>query len=179
LLARTSIGGLLLEEVDGWTFSVQQDIIAGTFRDDPGILRIKTITANSLPHPVTHDACLSRAAELAEMANATPSDWNMQKSITGPYGSANFERGSDRVYCWYCCRSPGIIVGAYTCPAKLTRTYANRGVRSQCNRMITSAIFDRRIWGANDEITQLMIDVLGPDDPPDENDGDARVIRRE
>jgi hypothetical protein len=30
--------------------------------------------------------------------------------------------------------------------------------------MITTAIFDRRIWGANDEITQVLIALLGADD---------------
>src|SRR5436309_13280182 len=54
LFARTSIGGLLLDDVEGWTFTVQQDVITGKFRDDPGILRITTVKANTLPHPVTH-----------------------------------------------------------------------------------------------------------------------------
>ena len=168
MFARTSIGGLLLEEVDGWTFNVQHGVIAGKFRDDPGILRIKTIAANRLPQPVTHDACLSRAAQLAEVAEAKPSDWKMTQSVTGPYGSANFERGSDRVYCWYCCRAPGVIVASYSCPEKHARTLANRGLRMQCNCMITTAVFDRRIWGANDEMTHLLIALLGADEAPDE-----------
>ena len=167
MLPRTAVGGPLLEDVEGWTFNVQDGVIAGKFRDDPGILRIKMIAANKLPHPVTHAACLSHAAELAQLADAKPSDWRTSHSITGPYGSANFERGSDRVYCWYCCRAPGLIIGSYSCPTDVSRTFANRGLRMQCNCMITSAIFDRRDWGANDEITQVVIAMLSADDAQD------------
>jgi hypothetical protein len=161
---RTSIGGLLLEDVEDWTFTAQGDVISGRFRDDSGIMRIKTIASNRMPQPVSHEACLTRVVELAELADARPSDWKMSQSITGPYGSANFLRGSDRVFCWYCCRSPGVIVGTYSCDEALARTSANRWLRVQCNCMITSAIFDRRIWGANDEITHLLIALLGADD---------------
>jgi hypothetical protein len=157
--------------VEGWSFAVQHGVIAGRFRDDVGILRITTVAANRLPHPVTHEACLLRAAKLADVADPKPSDWKTSPSVTGPYGSANFDRGSDRVFCWYCCRSPGVIVGTYSCPAEVSRTFANRGVRMQCNRMITTAVFDRRIWGANDEITQVVIALLGADDVQDEDAG--------
>jgi hypothetical protein len=37
--------------------------------------------------------------------------------------------------------------------------------------MITTAVFDRRIWGANDEITQVVIALLGADDVQDEDAG--------
>jgi hypothetical protein len=164
MFARTSIGGLLLEDVEGWAFNVQNDVITGKFRDDPGILRITTIAANKLPHPVTHEACLLRAALLAELVDPKPNDWKRLQSVTGPYGSASFDRGSDRVFCWYCCRAPGVIVGTYSCSADLARANANRWLRAQCNCMITTAIFDRRIWGANDEITQVLIALLGADD---------------
>src|SRR5690348_13739295 len=106
MFARTSIGGLLLDDVEGWTFNVQHDVITGSFRDDPGILRITVIASNKLPTPVTDQACLAYAAQLAEVADAKPADWKMSQSVTGPYGSAHFERESDRVFCWYCCRAP-------------------------------------------------------------------------
>ena len=168
MFARTSIGGLLLEEVDGWTFNAQDGVIAGRFRDDPGTLLITTIASNRLPGPVTHEACFARAAQLAEVTDPTPADWKTLHSVTGPYGSANFERGLDRVYCWYCCRAAGVIVGTYSCPAEVTRTFTNRALRAQCHGMITSAIFDRRIWGADDEITRVLIALLGADDLQDE-----------
>ena len=168
MLARTSVGGLLLEDVEGWTFAVQDGVIAGRFRDDPGILRITTVPSNNLPQPVTHQACLSRAAELAEVANPRPSDWKMSQSVTGPYGSVNFDRGSDRVFAWYCCRGPGLIVGTYACPAELSRTFANRSLRVQCNCMITTAVFDRRGWGGDDEITRVLTALLGADDAQEE-----------
>lgn len=164
MFPRTSIGGLLFEDVEGWTFSVQDGVIAGTFRDEPGMLRITTVAANRLPQPVTHEACILRAAKLAEVMDPTPSDWKMSQSVTGPYGSANFERGSDRVFCWYCCRAPGVIIGTYACPVELSRTHANRWVRAQCNGMITTAVFDRRAWGGSDELTQVLIALLGADD---------------
>jgi len=168
MFARTSIGGLLLEEVEGWTFNLERGVIAGKFRDDTGILRITTIAANKLQHPVTHEACLSHAAGLAEVADPKPSDWKMSQSITGPYGSTNFERGGDRVFCWYCCRAPGVILGTYSCPADLARAAANRWLRAQCNSMITTAVFDRRTWGADDEITRVLIALLGADDAQNE-----------
>jgi hypothetical protein len=167
MLARTSVGGLLLEEAEGWTFTVQDGVISGKFREESGVLRIGTIPSNRLAQPVTHEACLSHAAELAGVANPTPSHWKTSQSITGPYGSAHFDRGSDRVYVWYCCRSPGVIVGAYACPADMARTYSNRGLIIQCNCMISSAIFDRRIWGADDEITRLLSALMGGDDAQD------------
>jgi hypothetical protein len=168
MLTRTSIGGLLLEEVEGWTFAVQDGIIAAKFREDSGILRIATIPSNRMPHPVTHDACLGQAAKLAEAGDPTPSNWKRSQSITGPYGSASFDRGSDRVYVWYCCRSPGVIVGTYSCTVDLSRTSANRSLRMQCSCMISTAIFDRRDWGADDEITRVMIDLFRQDDAQEE-----------
>ena len=167
MFARTSIGGLLLEDVEGWTFTVQHAAIVGSFRDDPGILRITVIASNKLPTPVTHEACLAHAAKLAEVADPKPADWKRLQSVTGPYGSVNFDRGSDRVFCWYCCRAPGVIVGTYSCPEKLARTHPNRWLRAQCNSMITTAVFDRRSWGANDEMTKVLIALLGADDTQD------------
>ena len=146
MFARTSIGGLLLEDVDGWTFVVQGGVIGGTFRDEPGVLQIAIVPSNTLPLPVTHDICLSRAADLAQAGRLRPSIWKRSESVTGPYGSAEFERGSDQVYVWYCCRAPGVIVGAYSCPTEQARSWANRGVRVQCRSMITTAVFDRRAW---------------------------------
>ena len=154
----------MLEDATGWTFAVQDGVITGKFGADPGILRIATFASNKLPHPVTHDACLSRAAELADVPDRRPSDWDTSTSVTGPYGSAKFDRGTDRVYVWYCCRAPGVIVGTYACPVDFTRTFANRGVRVQCHGMITTAVFDRRIWGADDEITRVLIALLAADD---------------
>jgi hypothetical protein len=164
----TPVGGLLLDDVEGWTFAVHDGVIAGRYKNEPGVLRIATIASNRLPHPVTHAECLSRAAELAEVADPKPSDWMTSQSLTGPYGSASFDRGSDRVFVWYCCRSPGVIVGAYSCPADLSGTWAIRGLRVQCNCMITTAIFDRRIWGADDEITRVLTALLGADDAQEE-----------
>jgi hypothetical protein len=168
MFARTSIGGLLLEDVAGWRFVIQDGVIAAKFPKDEGILRIKTIASNRMPHPVTHDACLAQAAQLAEAGDPKPANWIRSQAITGPYGSANFDRGADRVYVWYCCRSPGVIIGTYSCTIDLSHTSANRGLRAQCSCMISTAIFDRRIWGADDEITRLLTTLLAKNDaPPD------------
>jgi hypothetical protein len=161
MFVRTSIGGLLLEEVEGWTFVVHGDVISGKFRDEPGVLQITIVAPDALPLPVTHDACLLRAAGLAHVADLRPSDWKRSEALTGPYGSAEFDRESDQVYVWYCCRSPGTIVGSYSCSTVLSRTWANRGVRQQCRSMITTAVFDRRAWGGDDAITRWLNAELG------------------
>ena len=166
MFERTPIGGLLLENVDGWTFTVQDGVIVGRFPDDLGVLLMTTIASNKLPNPVTHETCFAHAAQLAAVEDATPSDWITLQSVTGPYGSANFRRGLDRVYCWYCYRAPGLIVGAYCCQADLTRTYESKRLQRQCNQMITSAVFDHRIWGVDNEMTRLLIALLGADDTP-------------
>jgi hypothetical protein len=166
MLDRTSIGGLLIEEAQDWAFSVQDRIIAGRFRDDSGILRMTTIAPNQLSQPVTHEECLSHCAALAEVTEK-PADWYRGESGTGPYGSASFQRGSDRVFVWYCARLGGLIVGAYACAADVSRTRENRGIRARCNYMITSALFDRRIWGGDDELTRWMTALLAADDPSD------------
>ena len=163
MFARTSVGGLLLEEVEGWTFAVHDGVIAGKCGTDPGLLRIATFASNKLPNPITHEACLARAAELVGVANPRPSEWRTSLSVTGPYGSVSFERGPDRIYAWYCSRSPGLIVGAYSCPADSADTFPSRGIRIQCNCMITTAVFDRRVWGADEPVTRVLTDLLGPD----------------
>src|SRR4051812_23330573 len=167
MLSRTPIGGLLLEEAEEWKFVVHDGVIAGTYQSEPGILRIATIPSTVLPQPVTHDACLARSAELAKLTNPRPADWTRFDGITGPYGSVNFDRAPDRIYVWYCCRSPGLIVGAYSCSTEVSRTWANHGVRMQCDRMITTAIFDRRTWGGDDELTRMLIALLGADEAQD------------
>jgi hypothetical protein len=168
MFTRTSIGGLLLENIEGWTFAVQGQVIAGKFGQEPGVLLITIVPSNTLPLPVTHDLCLSRAADLAQAADIRPSDWRRYESVTGPYGSAEFDRGADQTFVWYCCRSPGVIVGAYSCPTEQARVRANRGVRLQCHSMITTAVFDRRAWGCDDQITRMLNALLGGGDEPSE-----------
>ena len=108
MMSRTPIGGLLLDEVEGWAFHVQPDgVVAGRRRGDSGILRIFVIPPNRLQNPVTHEQCLTIAQGLAEVAHARPSGLQMMQSISGPFGSACFERGDDFVRVWYCNRAPG------------------------------------------------------------------------
>src|SRR5688572_3540184 len=139
MMPRTPIGGLLLEDVEGWTFHVQPDgAIAGRFRDDSGILRIFVIPANRLQNPVTHEQCLTIAQQLAEIANERAAGRQMMQSISGPFGSARFERGDDLVRIWYCNRAPGLVIGIYACSLESSRTYANRNIARQCANTIGS-----------------------------------------
>jgi hypothetical protein len=155
----------MLEDVEGWKFVVEDGVIVGRCRDEPGILRITSIWSNRLPHPVTHHECLMRAAALAGVVDPQPSDWQTSGAVTGPYGSAYFDRGADRVYVWYCCRAPGLIVGAYVCPIDVCRQTI--GLRVQCHIMITTAVFDRRVWGGDDPLTKLLIALIGADEAND------------
>jgi hypothetical protein len=169
--SRTSIGGLLLQPVEGWTFSTTADGgVAGIHDWDPGILRIKSIPPDRLPQPVTHDDCLRLASELAGVAqDAELQERTVKQSVTGPYGGAKYHRGKDLVCVWYCYRPAGLVFGTYGCPLELSHSADNRTIRTQCAQMILSAVFDRPAWGADDEMTRVMIAALAEGEPKRHN----------
>src|SRR5688572_25731624 len=125
MMSRTSIGGLLLDAgEDGWSFSVVDGSITATFDDQPGVLRVAVVAPNRIPQPCTHERCLQLVADwlgVAAPRRAKFHDLQLKESVTGPYGSASFRGGprgrGDYVSVWYCTRAPGLIMGAYACPA--------------------------------------------------------------
>jgi hypothetical protein len=160
-----SIGGLLLESGDGWSFSLRDGTIAGKLHDFPGVLRIAIVASNQVPQPCTHEWCLQLAKDWVGAARAKLVDVQLSESVTGPFGSASFRRGKDDVTLWYCTRAPGLILGAYGCPVPFGRTPDGRVVRARCGRMISSAVFDRTTWGAEDELTKLLVEQRASDEP--------------
>jgi hypothetical protein len=166
MMSRTPIGGLLLENVEGWTFHVQPDgTVAGRYGDDSGLLRIFIIPPNHLDNPVTHEQCLAFAQRLADVSEKRASSRQMMQSISGPFGSAYFERADELVRIWYCNRAPGLVIGIYTCSIEASRTSGNRRIARQCAHTIGSAIFDRPSWGGDDELTRFLQANLTCDDP--------------
>lgn len=163
---RTPIGGLLLQDVEEWAFHVQPDgAIAGRRRGDSGVLRIVTTPPDVLQQPVTHEQCLAIARTLADVPDAVAFGRQMMESVSGPFGSARFRRraddgSEDLVRIWYCNRPSGLITGIYACSLEESRGPLHGFIGSQCAHMIGSAIFNRPAWGADDELTLVLI----PDD---------------
>ena len=163
--SRTSIGGMLLESVEGWSFSVRDGAVAGRRRREPGLLRIMSVAPNLLPQPLSHERCFELIEERVGAAEGTVSDRRMMQSVTGPFGSARYRRGKDVICVWYCNRPAGLIIGAYACPADLAKTPEYNLARAQCARMIATAVFDRPSWGGEDELTKCLIDQLEKEGP--------------
>ena len=155
---RTSIGGLLLEAMDGWHFWMQDGVIGGSRNNDPGFLRIVNILSSDIPQPPTHEQCLELAAKAADTVGLPFTARNLMHSVTGPFGAATFERGKDVVRVWYCNRPSGVIIGIYSVPAELSITDSYRFITNQCARIIYSAFYDRPSWGASDRTTQMLVE---------------------
>jgi hypothetical protein len=164
MASRTAIGGMLLDTVEGWSFSLRDGVIAGRRGKQPGVLRIMSVAMNELKQPVTHDQCLQIASKWIDATSEKLTDVSAMQSATGPLGSATYHRRKDQIIVWYCTRPAGLIIGAYACPAALTATPEYRFLRAQCARMIASAIFDRLSWGGDDELTRIVISQLANDE---------------
>jgi hypothetical protein len=165
---------MLLETVEGWSFSLRDGVIAGRRGKQPGVLRITSMSMNELRQPITNEQCLEIAAKWMDVTNEKASDVHGLQSATGPIGSATFHRGKDHIVVWYCTRPAGLIIGAYATPAALTATPEYRFLRAQCARMIASALFDRLSWGGDDELTQILISQLAKDEE-EESDRPAQA----
>jgi len=172
MASRTPIGGLMLEEIEGWAFHVQPDGgIAAKRNDDSGVLRIFVTPSDRLRQPVTHEECLRIARTVAKVPDAPPFGQQLMQSITGPFGSARFRRAGenghdDLVRVWYCNRPPGLIMGIYACSFEASRGSWYGLVGAECAHMIGSAIFNRPAWGGDDELTRVLLTNLKDTDTP-------------
>lgn len=171
MASRTPIGGLLLEDIEEWSFHVQPDGgIAGQRRGDDGVLRIFVTPAEQLKPPVSHEQCLAIARTSADVADAAAFGRQMMDSVSGPFGSARFLRrrddgSNDLVRIWYCNRPPGLIMGIYACSFEASRGPWYGLIGAQCAHMIGSAVFNRPAWGGDDELTRVLLTNLKDEEP--------------
>jgi hypothetical protein len=154
---RTSIGGLLLEAVAGWSFSVRDGAVAGVRGHQPGVMRITTLAANVLPNPLTHESCLQIAAKFAVVPEPMLRAQQTVASATGPFGWGSGRWGKDYVCAWYCTRPLGLIIGVYAFPVSLFDKSEQHCALDECAHMVSSAIFDRTPWGANEPVTHFLM----------------------
>jgi len=154
---RTPIGGLLLEAVEGWRFSLRDGTVAGRRGLQPGVFRMTTKAPNELARPITHESCLQFAAQFAGVPQVILRSQQTVASITGPFGWGSGRWRKDYLCTWYCCRPPGLILGVYVFPANLFHEREQQDALNECGHMISSAIFDRPSWGADDEITRFLV----------------------
>ena len=154
---RTPIGGLLLESVEGWRFSLRDGTIAGRRGMQPGVLRITSHAPNELERPITHETCLEFAAKFANVPHVMLRKQQTVAAASGPFGWGSGRWGKDYVCAWYCCRPSGLIIGVYAFPLAFFHDGDQQDALTECARMIASAIFDRPSWGANDELTRFIV----------------------
>jgi hypothetical protein len=174
-----AIGGLLLPEVRGWTFSERDGAIVGRPTRGQGVLRILHVPQEIMPQPVTHEYCMS-VMRMALNAGQ-PTDHRMMESVCGPYGSATFVRpirrgrwrGEDDVIrAWYCRRLPGMIYGLYTCRKSVAHGPAHQQAIAACAHIMSGVLFDRVGWGhADDPLAQVLLNHFNRV----ENEGEPRV----
>lgn len=154
---RTPIGGLLLEAVEGWRFSLRDGTIAGRRGMQPGVLRITSKWSDEFPRPVSHETCLEFAASFANVPHVMLRKQQTVASATGPFGWGSGRYGKDYVCTWYCCRPSGLIIGVYAFPITLFHESDQQDALTECARMVASALFDRPSWGADDAITRFIL----------------------
>src|SRR3954466_3037948 len=147
---RTPIGGLLLEGVEGWKFSLRDGTIAGRRGDQPGVLRLTTQAANLLPNPITHEWCLQVAAQFARVHEPVFRSQQTIASATGPFGWGSGRWDKDYICAWYCTRPPGLILGVYAFPAIHVEVPEQRYALDEAAHIVSSAVFDRPAWGMDD-----------------------------
>ncbi len=160
MLSRLSVGGLLLEPVEGWQFCVAEDVITGSHPPVKGMLRIAIHAPNTLPSPLTHADCLIRACRLGDTSWCVPFGRRTTETVTGPLGAASYHRRGDKVRVYYCSRPPGLIVGAYFCSWAEHRAKQQQQALFECELMVFTAIFDRIAWGADDVLTRVLAENL-------------------
>jgi hypothetical protein len=83
-----------------------------------------------------------------------------QDTPCGPYGAATFTSPHTVRRVWYCNRPPGLIVGAYGCPAEFASDVLYALICRESAHMMASAIFDRPSWGGDDPLTRVLMDGL-------------------
>jgi len=154
---RTPIGGLLLEATEGWRFSLRDGTIAGRRGMQPGVLRMTSHAANELARPITHESCLTFAAKFANIPQEMLRKQQTIASATGPFGWGSARWGKDYLCAWYCCRPSGLIIGVYAFPQTFFHDRDQQDALNECARMVSSAIFDRTSWGADDELTRFLM----------------------
>ena len=157
----TPIGQLLLEEVEGWRFSLRDGTIAGRRGVQPGVLRITNHNAELLESPITHECCLKAAAKFAGVPFEMMRRQQTLASAGGPFGWGSARWSKDYVCAWYSCRAPGLIVGVYAFPVALFHEREQQDALHECAQMISSAVFNRPAWGADHEpITRFLTEHL-------------------
>ena len=166
---RLAIGGLLLPEVAGWTFSEVDDAIVARPARGPGVLRILHVPQETMAQPVTHEFCMS-VIGMVLMTAGQPSDREMKESVTGPYGAATFVRPIRRgrwrgeeelIRAWYCRRLPGMIYGLYACRRSLAHGVAYEQASAACADIMSKVLFDRVGWGAADDpLAQVQLNMF-------------------
>jgi hypothetical protein len=157
MLSRLAVGGLLLEAVEGWRFQVVQGAIVGIAQRANGVLRIAILHPNQLPQPLTHSICLAKACGFADVSWVTPYARKTTETATGPLGSACYHKRQDMVHIWYCLRPAGLVMGAYACPWQAHLSRDERQAVADCEMIVSTAIFDRPAWGADDVLTRFLI----------------------
>jgi len=161
---RTPIGGLLLETVEGWRFSLRDGTIAGQRGEQPGVLRLTTQAANLRPNPITHEWCMQVAAKFARVLEPVFRSQQSIASVTGPSGWGSGRWDKDHLCVWYCNRPPGLILGVYAVPLAHVTEPEQRYALEEAAHIVASAVFDRPSWGADDEpLTRILIDQLEAD----------------
>jgi hypothetical protein len=153
----TPIGGLVLELEEGWRFSLRDGTIAGRRGAQPGVLLLSTHGPNELERPITHESCLQFAARFANVPAEMLRKQQTIASMTGPFGWGRSRWGKDYVSAWYCCRPSGLILGVYAFPVALFHEPEQQDALHECSAMISSALFDRTLWGADDELSRFLV----------------------
>ena len=165
MATRMSIGRVLVAAKTQWQFHMVEDVAVARRMPAGGILRVQTYHYNDLAEPASHANCLALASQFAGCATESPYNSVRLATATGPFGSASFHRRRDFVRVWYVARAAGIIVGAYTCGWTLRVKREYRSGISECESMMASAIFNRPLWGANDILTQAVIEMQEEPEP--------------
>jgi hypothetical protein len=178
---RIAIGGLLLPEVLGWTFSERESEIVGKppvrhlaaggqrEKQGTGVLQIFHVPQHVMPQPVTHEYCMS-VMQMVLRSAGEPTNREMKESVCGPFGAATFARAgggggrggeAEVIRGWYCRRPPGMIYGLYSCRKSLAHGAAYHQTVAECAYIMSHVLFDRVDWGAagaDDPLTQVLLD---------------------
>jgi hypothetical protein len=169
-ISRIAVGGLMLEQVEKWSFDFHGGIIVGRRDgDEVGLLCIRHVASNLLPGPITHAYCLEAARRMLNVPDDPVEYFDALETPCGPYGAATFVGAADVRRVWYCNRPPGMIVGVYSCPARFAGDAVYRITCAECRRIMAGAIFDRPSWGGDDPLTRVLID------PPDGTEPERRA----
>lgn len=155
---RMPIGDMLLTPVGDWQFHLARGAAVGRRLPMGGIIRVRTYHHNEPATEPSHSAWLELACKFGRCSSSSPFDSLQLATVTGPFGGASFHRRRDYVRVWYCGRSAGIIVGAYSCGWELRIRREYRRAIAECESMMMTAIFNRPLWGGTDILTKALTD---------------------